>query len=213
MNYNYKNLSIIKDETGLRTQGLYKYNDVEISIVIGQSKLEDVNALLCFVIDYIVDNKVKVAAEQTFPYGFWMVKFKNDGDHLNVFEYDPTLQDLIVGVDFTITLFNVHKALCKQLDIDAYPPLFVQKIVISQGVLEGYPVQGIRYPSPDHMSGWWLTTDLFDGNVNTLMTIPLHEFIPKRLDLLKYLILPYKFRFETFSNRNEQIWFDEEISS
>jgi hypothetical protein len=26
-------------------------------------------------------------------------------------------------------------------------------VIISEGVYEGKPVEGIRYPSPDHMSG------------------------------------------------------------
>ncbi|MBF7074579.1 hypothetical protein ISG33_14330 [Glaciecola sp. MH2013] len=42
-------------------------------------------------------------------------------------------------------------------------------VVISDGIYENNgPVEGVRYPSPEHMSGWWLTTELYNGDIKTL---------------------------------------------
>ncbi|QEC80457.1 hypothetical protein FSB76_10130 [Mucilaginibacter ginsenosidivorax] len=89
-------------------------------------------------------------------------------------------------------------------------PLFNQMIVISEGVLEGDFVDAVRYPSPQHMTGWWLTTNLYNNDIKTLKTIHYHHLAFKRPDLIKYLALPFGFR---FLSENKMIWFDEGVLS
>jgi hypothetical protein len=70
-------------------------------------------------------------------------------------------------------------------------------------------VQGIRYPSPDHMSGWWITTDRYDGNIKSLRYEHTYHVTAARPALAKYLALPDGFRFN-FS-AGEEVWFDEKV--
>ena len=88
-----------------------------------------------------------------------------------------------------------------------------QLVVVSDGVLEGKLVEGTRYSSPEHMSGWWLTTEEYNDDVNSLKTEHFYHLIEKRPDLLKYMALPYGYRFfqDGYKNNSEEIWFDEEI--
>lgn len=88
-----------------------------------------------------------------------------------------------------------------------------QLVVVSDGVLEGDLVEGVRYPSPDHMSGWWIITEKYNGDTATLRTEHFSHLLEKRNDLLKYLDLPYGYRFfqDGYKQNNEDIWFDKGI--
>ncbi|OAS21749.1 hypothetical protein A8708_16695 [Paenibacillus oryzisoli] len=87
-------------------------------------------------------------------------------------------------------------------------PIFNQMIVISKGVYEGLAIDAVRYPSPEHMSGWWLTTDMYDGNVESLMTVHYHHVAFNRPDLIKYFALPYGYRLNTKGIEHD-VWFDQ----
>jgi hypothetical protein len=79
-------------------------------------------------------------------------------------------------------------------------------IVISKGVLEGDPIDAVRYKSPTHMTGWWITTDLYDGDIKSLQTMHYYHLAFKRPDILRYLALPYGYRFNL--DNKVDIWFD-----
>jgi hypothetical protein len=83
-------------------------------------------------------------------------------------------------------------------------------VVVSDGVLESEPVEAVRYPSPEHMSGWWITTDRYNGDVQSLRTHHLYHLTAARPELAQYLALPYGFRFNLA--RGEDIWFDPEVA-
>jgi len=86
-----------------------------------------------------------------------------------------------------------------------------QLVAISKGVLEGtVPVEGVRYPSPDHMSGWWLTTDEYNGNIDSLKTVHFEHIIECRPDLAMYMALPFGYRFD-LGGESEHVWFDEDV--
>lgn len=88
-----------------------------------------------------------------------------------------------------------------------------QLIVISSGIYEGtVPVEGVRYPSPPHMSGWWLTTDEYDGNLASLKTVHAHHIIEERPELAIYLALPFGYRFY-LGGEQENVWLDDEVAS
>lgn len=84
-----------------------------------------------------------------------------------------------------------------------------QLVVISDGVYEGDVVEGVRYPAPEHMSGWWLTTNRYDGDVNSLKTVHFHHIAETRPDLSIFLRLPFGYRF--FSG-DGNTWFDQKVA-
>jgi hypothetical protein len=102
-------------------------------------------------------------------------------------------------------------SLCDQYNAIHTPVSDDQLVVISEGVYEGDPLEGVRYPSPKHMSGWWLTTDKYNGNPDTLKTEHIYHLVEKRPEVMKYLSLPYGFRFRTGGNI-EDVWFDEKVA-
>jgi hypothetical protein len=104
-----------------------------------------------------------------------------------------------------------QKETCEQHKVSPVPPYPDQMIVVSDGVLEGDPVEGVRYPSPDHMSGWWLTTSKYNGNSDSLKTEHAYHVYEKRPDLIKFLALPHGYRFMENKEKHD-IWFDEKAA-
>lgn len=108
-------------------------------------------------------------------------------------------------------ILKVQKECCKHYEEEFSPITLEQLVVVSDGVLEGAkPVKGVRYKSPEHMSGWWLTDDSFNGNIDSLKNIHFSHIIEKRPDLAIYMALPYGYRFLLGSNK-EHVWFDEMV--
>lgn len=91
------------------------------------------------------------------------------------------------------------------------PPRSDKLTVISKGVLEGLPVQAVRYPSPEHMSGWWITTDQYDGNTKSLKHEHTYHVTAARPELAKYLALSEGFRFDL--STREDVWRDEKVAN
>ncbi|RXF06059.1 hypothetical protein [Pseudoalteromonas sp. PS5] len=88
-----------------------------------------------------------------------------------------------------------------------------QLVTISKGIYEGItPVEGVRYPSPEHMSGWWLTTDEYNGNIDSLVTVHFQHIIEKRPELALYMALPFGYRFN-LGGETEHVWFDQEVAN
>lgn len=108
-------------------------------------------------------------------------------------------------------ILEVQKECCDNYQSEFKPVDLEQLVVISEGVYEGLPVEGVRYPSPSHMSGWWLTTDEYDGNVETLKTVHFQHIIEKRPEIAIYMGLKNGYRF-LLGSKNESVWFDQKAS-
>jgi hypothetical protein len=114
-------------------------------------------------------------------------------------------------VTLAVTYWRDQHRTCERLRTEFQPPHPDRLVVISAGVLEGdRDVQGIRYPSPEHMSGWWLTTSRFDGNTKSLETTHAYHVTAARPDLAHLIALPYGFRFDL---SQEDVWFDEKVAA
>lgn len=74
------------------------------------------------------------------------------------------------------------------------------------GVMEGLPVQAVRYDFGEPMSGWLIVTDQYDGNVETLTNHHTFHVTAARPDLAKYLALPAGFRVD--QTREDLVCFD-----
>ena len=110
-------------------------------------------------------------------------------------------------------LEQTQKACCSHYKTDFSPVKSEQMVVISDGVYEGIvPIEGVRYPSPSHMSGWWLTTDEFDGDVNSLKTVHYSHVVERRPEVAIYMALPFGYRFQ-LGGEKDCVWFDEGVVS
>lgn len=198
----------------LQTWGLGRYSHPELRLSIKDSALlEEGEAFLRFVVDYLVQGDTKIKPDETLTYGYWLTKFVLSSEGvLEVFEYNAEATEFIEGAELALTYWRDQHAVCNQVRATFDPPRPDKKVAISAGVYEGDPVEGVRYPSPEHMSGWWLTTDRYDGNIKSLNVVHLYHVTAARPDLARYLALPPGFRFSTSEAQATDIWFDEKVA-
>ena len=109
-------------------------------------------------------------------------------------------------------LNDIQKKCCEHYGTDFEPVGVEQLVVISEGVYEkGAPVEGVRYNSPEHMSGWWLTTDQYTGDVDSLKTVHFYHIAENRPEIAMYMALPSGYRFQLGSD-DERVWHDADVA-
>lgn len=202
----------IKTGSGLTlsTEGLAKRFGFDISTTIDNPGLEEAAIdFIEWVVRY-VEAGFKIASEETLGYGCWITKMHlSDRRELVFFEQEPKTGAYVPGISTTLQLWSEQQALCARAGADYVAPTFDQMIVISDGVIEGDAAEGVRYPSPEHMSGWWITTDRFNDDIKTLKTVHRQHVAINRPDLVKYLGLPFGYRFH---GPTDDVWADEKIT-
>ncbi|AUO45739.1 immunity protein Imm33 domain-containing protein [Pseudomonas ogarae] len=191
----------------LKTEGLAERFDYEVSVMVDDPGLKEGAIDFIDLVVRYVEAGYRVAPDETLGYGCWVTKMHlNDKRELLFFEQSPVTGVYVPGISTTLRLWAEQHAVCERAGADYAAPTFDQMIVISDGILEGDPADGVRYPSPEHMSGWWLTTDRFDGSVKNLKTVHTQHVAVSRPDLVRFLALPFGYRFHGATN---DVWLDE----
>jgi hypothetical protein len=160
-----------------------------------QSTREEHAALLAYIRDYIVSERAIVRAGETITYGYWLLRFIERAGRLELWELPPDGGEWVRGVETALRYWREQHAMCADQAAAFAPARLNQLVVISDGVLEGDPTQGVRYPSPDHMSGWWLSTDRYNGHVESMRNLHAYHVTARRPDLARFLALPFGYRF------------------
>ncbi len=109
------------------------------------------------------------------------------------------------------TVADAQRAVCRQYAASFRPPAADQLCATSSGVFDGEPVQGVRYAAPEHMSGWYLTTDRYDGDHRSLVVEHVSHVVERRPDIAPFLALPPGFRFDV-SSVSAEAWYDEDVA-
>jgi len=196
----------------LITEGLVENINYEIKVKIGSFELNDYLYILKYLIDYIIEGNAIIKENQTVSFNSWVFKLVlAEKNVLEIYEFDKSCTAFVIGADFSLNILQSQMTMCNKYSSKFLFPRINQKIVISDGIRDEYPIEGVRYESPEHMSGWWLTSNLYDGNIVSLKQIELHELILMRPELIKYLALDNGFRFILDKN-GEDVWFDKDIN-
>jgi hypothetical protein len=142
---------------------------------------------------------VQVRAGERLSYGSWELWFAGtEGSALSVQEASITDPDARVnGASTALKLWESQRLECERWRSPHAPPTAVQLVAVSAGVQKGEPVEGVRYEAPAHMSGWFLTTSSYDGNIGSLRTVHLYHLIQRRPELARFLALGAGFFFRT----------------
>lgn len=206
-------VEIVSTGSAVKTSGLAKRSHPELRVSLTTPELtKEGGAFLEFVVDYLIKHKTKINPGETLAYGYWLVKFELSKDGvLEVFEYSADATSFVKGAELTLTYWRDQHVVCDRFHAAFDPPRPDRKVAISSGLYEGDPVEGVRYPSPEHMSGWWLTTGRYDGNIASLDVVHLYHVTAARPDLARYLALPAGFRFRAHNAQTTDIWFDEKV--
>jgi hypothetical protein len=206
----YKEVAIKSENGHIYTEGLTSIIKKEIRLTKGTFQDVEYVEVIKYIIDYIVNNRPTILDNQNIGYYSWLLQFRlSDSNYFDLYEADINGESLNEGCDLAISIIRSQSEICSQCELIPLFPNFNQQIVISKGVYEGKEIEGIRYDSPEHMSGWWLITDDYDDNIESLMTVHYYHVAFKRPDILKYLALPFGYRFLA-ENGKVQIMKDED---
>jgi len=183
----------------------------ELRVIRKQTKEIEYFKVIEYIVDYIFDFKPIIRNEETISYHSWLLKFKQNTDfYYDVWEANIDGSGFSEGIEYSVKVISEQTEECKKVSVIPCFPKFSQYVVISKGVYEGLRVDAVRYPSPDHMTGWWLTTELYDDNIDSLMNVHYFDLAFRRPDLLPCLALPYGYRFSLNGN-DIDIWYDEKV--
>ena len=193
-----------------QTVGLLDQLGYEIEATVDSPLLQDESCkFVRYIANYLAVGKA-IHPGEIVKYGYWLTKAEfDDRNHLVFWERSPETMDYVFGISAAVSYWRDQHLICQKVGAAFSPPGLDQMVVISEGVYEGDGVEGVRYPSPDHMSGWWFTTDRFNGDVGTLKTVHAHHVSARRPDLAKFFALPFGYRF--FSPQND-VWFDKKVA-
>ena len=209
----YNGIDIRKEKEGFISHGLVELIFKEISCPKGIYPDDEYFNVFRYIIDYLRTSGAIIKDDETISYKSWILKFVvTKNDQFTLFEANQVGSEYVPGIEYALKVSKAQEDMCAQFDTSASFVTFGQLVVISNGVYEGLPLQGVRYNSPSHMSGWWLTTDLYDGNVKSLSNVHYYHLAFSRPDLLKYLALPFGFRFFHSANGSD-IWYDPKIGN
>ncbi|HYM16109.1 MAG TPA: hypothetical protein VEZ14_11165 [Dehalococcoidia bacterium] len=202
-------VTILNTHADVRTQGLSRRIGYEVCLgVTTDDERRGAQELVAFVADYVARQRARLMPEETMEYGIWLVKFRESTPGLlDVWEMAADGDEFRSGASNAIRAWREQRDVCDKCAAAFSPPHPSQLVSISAGVREGDAVDGVRYPSPRHMSGWWLSTDRYDGDVRTMMVEHIYHVAIRRPDLVCFLALPPGWRFSTLSHG--KAWFDE----
>lgn len=156
-----------------------------------------------------IQNGYRFSPGDTFKYGYWEVKVViNINNQMEFWELEPDASDYICGITNTLSYWRSQHAVCAKIHARFEPIHPNQMVAISAGVYEGDNVQAVRYISPPHMSGWYITTDRYDGDINSLKVVHANHVSARRPDLAQFFGLPCGYRFDSADN---VAWFDKKV--
>ena len=198
----------------IQTTDLLTIAGVDITARVQQERLvEGTIQLLEVIRDYCKRGEVKLTPGESIQYGFWGLRLIQTDDPLMLEcrALAPNGRDIQECVDPAIIYWNDQHRLCELAKTPFEPPSFFSLTSLDDGVVNGRAIRGIRYKPIGAMSGWWLTSDVYDGT-NARMrnehTSHLADICPS---IIQFLALPVGYCFYS-SRANSQYWFDEEVA-
>ena len=212
LRYKFLPVKFNREGLGVTTICLTKEGHPEIHVEVDSATLiDDAEQFLRFVVAYIRHSGVTIKAGESLQYGYWSVKFESRNDSvLEVWEYNQDATAFVLGASLAVRYWHEQNCMCLAFHARFDPPVFSQATVISAGVIEGLPVEGVRYPWGERMSGWLLVTKEWDGRMESLQRHHTYHVTAARPELAQYLALPRGFRFDL--TQGERVWFDAEAA-
>jgi hypothetical protein len=204
-------IEILRDDDVLKTTGLADRRQAELRLkILGEESAREGETLLRYVGHYVAGARKPIRSSDSMLFGYWLIKFvAGPAGLLDIWEHDATATNFREGAELALKYWREQHDVCARVSAAFAPPRPDQLVVVSEGVFEGDAVRAVRYPSPGHMSGWWMVTDRYNGDVNSMRQEHMYHLTSRRPDLASYIALPFGYRFDV--THHEDIWFDKEV--
>lgn len=207
-------LQVVLSGLVARTHGLTNHGLPELEVSVKDaSLLPDAQRFLSNMGEALQQGTIHLHPGETVQCGYWLVKFdaKSPG-LLSASEPNAENTEFVPGADLALSYRRDQKRVCREHGASLDPPTPLCLIACSDGVLEGRsPIGGTRYRYTGKMSGWFLSTDLYDGTNNTVKLHHAYHVTAARPELAKYLALPPGYRFD--HGATAHVRFDPELAA
>lgn len=202
-------LQVVLSGLVARTHGLTSHGLPELEVSVKDaSLLPDAQRFLSNMGEALQQGTIHLHPGETVQCGYWIVKFdaKSPG-LLSATEPNAENTEFVPGADLALSYRRDQKRVCREQGASFEPPNPLSLIACSDGLREGRsPIGGTRYRHSGKMSGWFLSTDLYDGTNNTVKLHHAYHVTAARPELVNYLALPPGYRFD--HGESPKIWFD-----
>ncbi len=202
--------SILDLNNSAVTQGLNDSLGYEFSLNNVNSE-SDARFIVDYIVKYLNLVELNLKDQETMGFGSWFIKFIANGSYLEIHE----LKDVKDGINlfefdisFTLQLMKDQIKICDSVGVSPNFPSISQKIAIMEDVYNGSEVNAVRYDEPSHMTGWYLTSNAYSGDIKELSVDYLFYILKEQPRIGKFLALPDGYRF-FFSDETEEVWKDE----
>ena len=103
-----------------------------------------------------------------------------------------------------------QKDICKKYN-SKWRPINKKWIIGVSKNLEKDPINGLRHPSENGTTGWFIWTGEYQETNDFFQPMCAEHLLEKRPEIIKYLGLEVGFRFLTDKKGYEDIWYDEKL--
>jgi hypothetical protein len=210
-------IRVDSEKRRVSTVGLSAVGIHDMAVVVeSRDLLEDGERLLRFLADYQRQTHHRVKAGQTAAYGYWTIRcVAGETECLDVWEVKSEREShlFVPGANRALRYWRQQSALCRSVGSEMMPPHASHRVSVSAGVLEGtLSLEGVRYPSATPNSGWYLTTDLYDGDIRSMRMIHLEHLTAARPEVVQLLGLAFGYRFEVTGPGKVSVCYDTEVA-
>lgn len=207
-------LQVVLSGLAAKTHGLISCGLPELEVAVKDaSLLPEARRFLSNMGDALQQGKVHIHPGETVQCGYWILKFDaKSPELLSASEPNAENTEFVAGANLALSYWRDQHRVCQEQDAAFDPPLPLSGIACSDGVLESrLPVGGTRYRYSGKMSGWFLSTDLYDDTNETVKVHHAYHVTAARPELARYLALPPGYRFD--HGANARVWFDPELAA
>lgn len=207
--------NVISQMASVRTSGLRSANNgYEIQIDFGDPALTDAASNLLRIIGkYIIIDRKPINPGETVDWAASLLKFEvaNDG-LLSASEASPMLNRFVAGADRTLSQWLQQSEICRNAFSRHVNALYGGTVIVSPGVMSGRPCEGVRYPHKGTNTGWWLFSDDYSGDLNSMRPEHLYHVLAVQPDLPKFLCLEPGSCFDARSP-SYRVWFETDVAA
>lgn len=204
--------SIQETKNSVVTEGLKAFDQSELRVLKhSESDPFVLKSLVKIAANYALSMEKTLCEGEKITLMSWIYELRERDNFLELDELSADGERFVKGCAFSEKLIAAQMLVCEKLGANPHYARTDQMVAVSNEVLSGgTPIEGVRYPSPDHMSGWWITTDSYNGDTSTLKTVHMGHVIAARNDVPAFLALPFGYRFRMDGETNA--WFDPEAA-
>lgn len=207
-----KEVSILIENGAIKTSGLKPFAGVELRQEVPEELLPAAADSVRGLIDDIVGGAIPLHQGAKFQLGMWVVRVERDDAmaEATLSEMNPETGQFEAGIESALSAKVEQEFLCSQFSARYSPPCIEQLAAVSPGIATGV-IQGVRYPSLPHMSGWWITSET-SSDAALMKPQHLTHVVAARPDLIAFLGLPFGYRFAVTEEGEFDVWFDQEVA-